>query len=267
MPVHKDPSSGRRWVEAEALIPGDPDEVWRAIATGPGISSWFVPSEVEERPGGAAVSHFAADGSMDSVGKVTVWEPPRRYVVETEEGPGAVASEWTVEAQGGGLCRVRVVHSWFASSDDWDGQFEGHTFGWAAFFRILALYLRDFSGQPCAAFQLLGFAAPPADAVRAALLGPLGLEGAGQGDTVESPPDAPRLAGRVASVGPPEYPELLIRLTGPAPGIAHLFTMEMGGAVMLSVRVFLYGETAATVATESEVAWKAWMAARFPGPG
>jgi len=58
MSVKKD-ESGRRSVQAEVEVPGTPEEVWQAIATGPGISSWFVPSEVEERAGGTAVSHFS----------------------------------------------------------------------------------------------------------------------------------------------------------------------------------------------------------------
>ena len=64
MPVKKD-ASGNRSVEAETDVPGTPEEVWDAIATGPGLSAWFVPSELEGRIGGTAVSHFASDGSMD----------------------------------------------------------------------------------------------------------------------------------------------------------------------------------------------------------
>ena len=51
-------SSGHRYVQAEVEVPGTPEEVWQAIATGPGISSWFVPSEVEERVGGAVTCSF-----------------------------------------------------------------------------------------------------------------------------------------------------------------------------------------------------------------
>ena len=36
MPVKKEPS-GRRSVEAQVEVPGTPEDVWRAIATGPGI--------------------------------------------------------------------------------------------------------------------------------------------------------------------------------------------------------------------------------------
>ena len=43
--------SGRRSIQVEVEVPGTPEEVWQAIATGPGISSWFAPTEFEERDG------------------------------------------------------------------------------------------------------------------------------------------------------------------------------------------------------------------------
>jgi hypothetical protein len=50
MSVKKEPS-GRRSVEVEIEVPGTPGDVWQAIAAGPGISSGFVPAEVEGRDG------------------------------------------------------------------------------------------------------------------------------------------------------------------------------------------------------------------------
>src|SRR5207247_1965909 len=126
MPVKKD-ASGRHSVEVETEVPGTPEEVWQAIATGPGISAWFVPTRLEEREGGAIVLDFGP--GMESEAVITAWDPPRRFVGENKGGMGpgspTVADEWTVEAKSGGTCRVRVVHSWFASTDDWDNQFEG----------------------------------------------------------------------------------------------------------------------------------------------
>lgn len=125
MPVEKD-SAGRRYVQAEVEVPGTPEEVWAAIATGPGISSWFVPCEVEERNGDAGLSHFSPDCSMDSVATITAWEPPHRFIADSGDDMGPddpmVATEWIVEARTGGTCVVRVVHSWFSSSDAWDDQ-------------------------------------------------------------------------------------------------------------------------------------------------
>ena len=48
MSVKKE-ASGRRSIQVEVEVPGTPEEVWQAIATGPGISAWFVPAEFEEQ--------------------------------------------------------------------------------------------------------------------------------------------------------------------------------------------------------------------------
>lgn len=267
MPVNKDPD-GRRWVQAEVDVPGTPEEVWEAIATGPGISSWFVPSEVEEREGGRAVSHFGPGDSMDSVGTITAWEPPHRFVVDTAElgeGASSVASEWTVEAKSGGTCVVRVVHSWFTSKDDWDVQFEQTEYGWGVFFRILRLYLTHFRGQKSAMFQLMPTAPEPKETAWAALVGPLGLADAGVGQRVQAPADAPALAGVVEHVGLAEHPEeQLLRIERPAPGLVHLFALPMMGQIFLPVRFFLYGDAAQEAIAAAEPVWQAWMAERFP---
>src|SRR2546425_795851 len=46
MSVKKE-ASGRRSVQVEVEVPGTPEEVWQAIATGPGVSSWFVPTPAD----------------------------------------------------------------------------------------------------------------------------------------------------------------------------------------------------------------------------
>ncbi len=71
MSVKKD-TSGRRSVQVEIEVLGKPEDVWPAIATGPGISSWFVPTEFEEGEGGIpvkVVSHFGE--GMDAIAVVT----------------------------------------------------------------------------------------------------------------------------------------------------------------------------------------------------
>jgi uncharacterized protein YndB with AHSA1/START domain len=264
MSVQKD-ASGYRSVQSEAEVPGTPEAVWQAIATGPGISSWFVPTQMEERVGGAIAANFGP--GMESAATVTEWQPPLRFVAESPDlGPDAppVATEWIVEALAGGTCTVRVVHRWFASTDDWDAQFEGHTYGWQAFFRILRLYLQHFEGQPCTAFQLMGMAPEPAAETWTALTSALGLSGAEVGQQVTSTAGAPTLSGRVESVGVPDHPELLIQLDQPAPGLAHLFPLAMGGTVYLPIRLYLYGAQAAAAVADQEPQWQAWVAERFP---
>jgi uncharacterized protein YndB with AHSA1/START domain len=266
MPVNKD-SSGRHWVQVDVEVPGTPEEVWQAIATGPGISSWFVPTDMEQREGGTVVSHFGPGNSMDSIATVTTWEPPHRFVADSDGmGPGAptVATEWSVEARGGGACTVRVVHSWFASTDDWDGQYEQAENGWPAFFRILRLYLAHFSGQPCSAFQLMGVAPEPAEDAWAALTAGLGLPELTVGQYASTSGTAPVLGGIVEGIGTPDHPEILLRLDAPGPGIAHLIPLRIGGMVYLPIRLFLYGDRATSVAAEAEPVWQAWLAEQFP---
>lgn len=307
MPVKKD-EQGRRYVEAEVEVPGAPEEVWRAIATAEGISSWFVPTTSDEREGGTVVSSFGP--GMDAVARITSWDPPHRYTAESDagsedaseagsgagseaatdaapdaSGPGTVATEWVVEARAGGTCVVRVVHRWFADSDDWDAEFEGHAYGWAAsFFRILRVYLTHFAGQPCAAFDLAAFSqAPPSETWRTFRSA---LEIDDEARRATSAPGAPELAGAVQSleVTDPELrsvrerspqivaalegmgdeePELLLRLDRPAPGVAHAFVMAMGEQTLLSIRFFLYGAAGAAAATDARREWSAWLDERF----
>ena len=161
-----------------------------------------------------------------------------------------------------------MVHSLFASSDDWDNQLEGWEYGWPGFFRILRLYLTHFRGQRCSAFQLGGVAPEPRPKAWAALTGSLALAGATRGQHVSTRPGAPPLAGLVERVGEEAYPEeLLLRLDVPAPGIAHLFAMDMGGQVYLSIRLYLYGDRASAAALRDEPLWQAWIKERIGEAG
>ena len=284
MPVRKD-ENGQRSVEAEVEVPGSPEEVWRAIATGKGISSWFVPTTVDEREGGTAVSSFGP--GMDALVKITRWNPPQSYVAEAEEeGQGKVATEWVVEARGGGKCVVRVVHRWFASTDDWDSQFEAAAYGWAAsFFRMLHLYLENFAGQECSALQVTAISQAPGPETWRTIKSALSIDRSN--GRVTSAPGAPDLAGTAQSleVSDPdllraretvplivaalegmegENPELLVRLERPAPGFAHLFIVPMGGPTMVTARFYLFGPHANGIAREYESAWQAWLDQRFP---
>ena len=241
MSVKKD-ESGRRWIAVEAEVPGTPEEVWEAIATGPGVSSWFVPTEME---GDKMTMHFGP--GMDSVAAVTSWDPPRRFSAESSGmGPDAppMATEWTVEARAGGKCMVRVVHSLFASTDDWDNQLESMESGWPAFFRILELYLSRFRGQRCSYFNVMSIVPGPEAAAWKSLSG------------------AP-LGGVVELMKEGEHAFKLVRLED-TPGLAILNTCGMGEQAMASITFYLYGEQGAAAAASGEPRWQAWMKQQFP---
>ncbi len=267
MSVKKEPS-GRRSVQVEVEVPGTPEEVWQAIATGPGVSAWFVPTEMVERDGKpVAVKHDFGPG-MESEATVTAWDPPRRFAAES---PGwvpnspSLATEWSVEARGGGVCLVRVVHSLFASTDDWDSQLTGTESGWPAYFRILRLYLTHFRGQKSAMMQLMAPAAGSEAEAWDALTGALGLTGVAAGQRWRAPADAPALGGVVEHTGQKPY-GALVRLDQPGPGVATLGAFAFGGTAMVLVSFYLYGDQAAAVVAREQPAWQAWLGRHFPPP-
>jgi uncharacterized protein YndB with AHSA1/START domain len=269
MSVKKE-ASGRRSVQVEVEVPGTVEEVWRTIATGPGITAWFVPTQVEERDGVPVTMTRHFGPGMDSTATVTAWDPPRRFAAESGGmGPGAppLATEWIVEARSGGTCVVRVVHSLFASSDDWDNQLESVESGWPGFFRILRLYLIHFRGMHCSSFSLMAMAPKPEAEVWKTFTAGLGLQdGAAEGGRLTaSAAGAPPLAGQVNWTGDDKHPHVLfLRLDEPAPGVASLGAHKMGDKTYLMLSFYLYGDGAADAAVRNEPLWQEWIKEQFP---
>ena len=258
----KHSASGRRYIELEVEVPGTPEEVWQAIATGPGISGWFFPAEVEERPGGRVVWHM--EPGVDAPGAITAWEPPRRLGLEEPSGwrPGApaLATEWTIEPRAGGTCVVRLVHSLFVDASDWDGELEGIEANWQGFFGILQLYLKHFRGQRAAIVRVTGSTSGTERDVWTALLDALGIADAAAGQPWRTPVDgAPPLSGTVERIVERPLPHALLRIDDPLPGIAAPIVYTMDDRVMTSLGIYLYGDDAPAIAARDEPLWQAWL--------
>lgn len=251
--------TGRR-IELDVEVPGTPEEVWEAIATGPGISSWFVPMEVEEHAGGRAAIDFGEFGTDDAT--VTAWEPPHRVVFEST-GERALAYEWLVEARDGGTCVVRLVNSGFGSGADWDGDYHGMSEGWKIFLENLRLQLTNFRGRSARAVIPTVMVPGPNRPAWESLCDVLGIRpDISEGERVETGADAPALAGVVEKrMTSPAATAVLLVLDAPAPGTAFVTVEGDGETVAASVYLYLYG-AAPGVGDE----WKQWLAERFPAP-
>jgi uncharacterized protein YndB with AHSA1/START domain len=266
MSVKKD-ASGLRTVQVEVEVPGTPEEVWQAIATGPGISSWFVPTEFEMRDGKPVAVKLNFGPGMESSSAVTAWDPPRKFIAQGEGWGGSppIADEWSVEARAGGICVVRVVHSLFASTDDWDNQLEGTESGWPGFFRILKIYLTHFRGQRSALMQWIAPAAGTEAEAWETLTAALGLKGMSAGQRWTAPAGVPALGGVVEHATQSPY-NVLLRLDKPGPGTAALGAVTFGGAAMVTLSFYLYGDQAAGTAARETPLWEAWIQKHFPTP-
>jgi proline-rich tail region repeat protein len=235
------PPAAGRVIDLSVEVPGSPEEVWAAIATGPGITSWFVPHDVEERAGGAVSMDFGSFG----VGKaeVTAWDPPRRLVV-TGGDERVLAYEWTVQARDGGTCVVRLVNSGFGHGAEWDADFDGMTMGWRLFLENLRLHRTYFAGRSARAIVPQGAAPGPHADAWIALCRSIGVApDLTPGSAFETSGDGvPALRGRVETVlREPRLTTNIVVLDEPAPGTGILAAEGEGAEVMLSFYQYRYG--------------------------
>lgn len=241
-------------------VPGTPEQVWATIATANGISSWMLPTELEEREGGRVVFHMGED--VSSPGTVTAWDPPRRLVYAEPEwaalagqDPSTVTplvSEFLVEATSGGTCVVRVVSSAFGSGADWEQEFiQEMGQGWAPMFEHLRLYLTHFPGRRVTTMEVHGDRPGTPEQALAAVRAALGVEAVGQ--TVE-------IRGQKAQVE--RVDGILLRLLDPVPGLLAFHSWSPGGDTA-TVRIggYLFAEDAASYVEREAPLWKAWIAA------
>lgn len=271
MAVKKE-AGAKRSMELQFDLPGTPEQVWQAIATGPGISSWFVPSEVEERAGGAVAFHIGP--GMESSGKITAWEPPRRFAYEEPGWNGdapPLGTEFIIEARAGGMCKVRLVHSLFTSQEDWDDQLDSMETGWPPFFEVLRLYLTHFPGQHSASIRPTGHYAGTQAEAWDKLLHALDLTGAsvGQRRKIEIGAGGPSLSGVVERIDvKARIRELMLRfeptVTGSTAGIALFGMFTWAGRVQVAISLYFYGEGAERAVARERPLWEEWIAQNFP---
>jgi uncharacterized protein YndB with AHSA1/START domain len=247
----------QREIRLEVEVPGTPEEVWDAIATGPGITSWFVPAQLDgERLG----LRFGPGDVYEH--RVTAADPPHRFVYEAEQGGHALAFEWLVEARSGGTCVVRLVNSGFEPGSGWEDDFDGMSAGWPLFLTNLRLYLTHFRGQPCSSAIVNGRHPEAREPAWRDAAGALGLDGAGEGDRVATP--GPVIAGTVER----RFPTMItLRIDDPHPGIAFVASEGGGEHAFLSVYLYLFGDGAPEAAAAQQAAWQAWMDNGFRLPG
>ena len=260
-------ASGRRSIQVEAEVPGTPEEVWQAIATGPGIGSWFYPTELEGRVGGVLKYHTGSE-MVHVPARVTVWDPPWRFRHEGKdcgpEGP-PTATEWTIEPRSRGRCLVRVMHSLFASTDDWDNYLESFEDGWPQALAVLRLYLTHFRGQRATIVRASGSHDGSVPDAWQALLEELGAAALGPGDRWELAEGGDANLGGILDEFRPgaRQPYVVLRLDRPAPGIAAASAYKMSARVAVMLNLYIYGDHAATAAS-ADVVWREWVKARFP---
>ena len=246
-----------RTIDLSIEVPGTPEEVWHAIATGPGITSWFVPTEVEEREDGVVRSHFGEMGTDE--GRVVTWDAPRRVVFEGGAATGRpLAFEWTVEAVSGDTCTVRLVSTGFGDGEEWDGDFDGMSAGWRLFMENLRLHLAYFRSQPATAAVPMAMIAGPNDRAWSALCSALDVPGGlGEGDAISLPvAEGEAWPGRIERTVMSEAMRHHVVVLEQPPATGFLAAEGNGDQVAVSAYLYFYGDDAKEHAAQWEHAWK-----------
>jgi uncharacterized protein YndB with AHSA1/START domain len=239
----------------EEALPATPEQVWDAIATGPGITSWFMGrSEVED---GAVRTVF---GDYAPELPVSAAERPSRFAYGSEPAPDGrfIAYEFLVEARDGGSAVIRTVTSGFLPGDDWADEYEAMTLGSEFYFRTLVAYVTSFAGRYARPVTAFGPEGRDWGRTRAAILRRLGLaDPVAVGDAVHADlPGIGRVDGSVYAVN--------ARTLGVRTDDALLRFIEGFGKGHIAGHL-LFG-AAASGATESDPVesgidetWRAWM--------
>jgi uncharacterized protein YndB with AHSA1/START domain len=239
----------------EVQVEATPEEVWQAIATGPGVDAWFMGrNEIEPREGGT--TRMVMRGSVEEA-TVTAWEPPTHFASRTREGPDGSfhAFEYIVEGREKGSTVVRWVHSGFLG-ENWEAEYEGLSEGDPMYFDKLRVYLTHFRGRTATPVEVFGPPVPDRDEAWAKFHRALGLDGPPEIDQRVrlTPQGLPALEGVVDWLSPSF---LGVRTGDGIYRFMHIWVF--GGPTGVGHHIFTEGLDQA----DAERAWGEWLAGVF----
>jgi uncharacterized protein YndB with AHSA1/START domain len=124
-----------------------PETVWEAIATGPGLSSWFMGAtdvDTEHRVVRTTMGNYEQQSTIEA------YDPGRHFAFRGAASPDGrfFAMEFLIEARASGSSVLRIVSSGFLPGDDWEEEFEAMQAGGAGYRHTLVEYLTHFAGRP-----------------------------------------------------------------------------------------------------------------------
>lgn len=244
-------------IRREIELAASPEQVWEAVATGPGHGSWFMgPYDIEPKAGGAI--SFRQGDERTEAGTVTGWDPPHLFAHRTPEGEDGSfhAFEFLIEGRDGGTTVLRFIHSG-ATGDDWSDEYESMTGqGWDMYLFTLSEYLTYFPGRYATYVTAQGPTASAAKDAWPALERGLGLTGpVAVGDAIRLAP-----AGFDPIDGVVDYdgPEFLGVRTGDGFYRFHgLAPLNMP----IAVGHHLFGDVDGE---KTNRAWETWLHGLFP---
>ncbi|HEY3260656.1 MAG TPA: SRPBCC domain-containing protein [Pseudonocardiaceae bacterium] len=243
---------GREWEQHDEVeVDATPEQVWEAVATGPGYDSWFM-GRTEVVPGvGGTVRTDLGGHVMEST--ITAWEPLRRFAYRGDETPDGrfIAFEFLIEGREHGSTVLRLVTNGFLPGEDWEAEYDAMVKGGAMYFATLVAYLTHFAGRAATPISAAGPMVPDARLMFDRIPAALGLTAEpAVGDLV-----------RTAPAGLPPIDGVVDFVNADALGVRtsdalYRFIRGFFGPTVVGHHIFADGVDP----KETEQAWQAWLA-------
>ena len=132
----------------EIEIDAPPEEVWKAISTGEGLTRWYAEeARVDPRVGG---EHWISWGEGQDIGNENLaWEPGRKLTIGHANPTNpwqAMVIDFEIETRSGRTV-LKLVQSGLPAGPDWDSMDEGTDLGWEMFLAALKFSIERQAGK------------------------------------------------------------------------------------------------------------------------
>ena len=151
---------GSRKMEKEVTIQSPIEQVWKALTEAEELQRWF-PTDAEVIPGPGGKITMKWDDRFTWAMEIRHWELEKRLGLTyrqdkdheaTDAEPGIIpddpvelAVDYSLESNGNTTV-VRLVHSGFGLSSNWDDEYDGVSRGWDTELQSLKFYLENHAG-------------------------------------------------------------------------------------------------------------------------
>ncbi len=169
-----------RDIELSVELDASPEDVFRAVTDGTEIAKWLAPEARVTAPGGGKKGSIwiSWGEGMSAEHEIEIFDAPKRLrhpAGQNAETKAPLYADWSIEAREGGKTTLRLVHSGFSASADWDGEFEAHARGWALMLQNLRHYFERHANEPTVHLPFMSKAESPRGSIWKTLLGKLGF--------------------------------------------------------------------------------------------
>jgi uncharacterized protein YndB with AHSA1/START domain len=169
-----------RDIELSVELDASPEDVFRAVTDGTELAKWLAPEARVTAPEGEKKARIwiSWGEGMSVEHEIEIFDAPKRIrhpSGRNSETKAPLYADWSIEAREGGKTTLRLVHSGFSASADWDDEFEAHARGWKLMLQNLRQSFARHAHEPAVHLPLMSKVESPHRSIWNTLLGKLGL--------------------------------------------------------------------------------------------